>query len=78
MKVLIYLEENLLAPKGGPYAVGYYIYQQLKLRNNDKIHFLPVSKENTHREKLQNSHYCIPFFNQYIVYMHGISDIRNF
>ena len=52
MKVLIYLEENLLAPKGGPYAVGYYIHQQLKLRNNDKIHFLPVSKENTHREKI--------------------------
>lgn len=39
-KVLIYLREKDLAPKGGPYAVGYYIKQQLDLRNITYVDFL--------------------------------------
>lgn len=52
MKVLIYLEENLLAPKGGPYAVGYYIHQQLKLQNVKDITFLPNYVPNEYGQKL--------------------------
>lgn len=52
MKVLIYLEENLLAPKGGPYAVGYYIHQQLKLKNVKNVDFLPNYVSNKFGQKL--------------------------
>ena len=52
MKVLIYLEENLLAPKGGPYAVGYYIYQQLKLQNVKSVEFLPDYVTNKYGQRL--------------------------
>lgn len=39
-KVLIYLREKDLAPKGGPYAVGYYIKQQLDQRHIKYVDFL--------------------------------------
>lgn len=32
MKVLVYLPEEKLAPKGGPFAVGYYYYEEMKRR----------------------------------------------
>lgn len=39
-KTLIYLENTLLSPKGGPYAVGYYIQQQLLKCHKMNIEFL--------------------------------------
>lgn len=50
-KTLIYLNETLLAPKGGPYAVGYYVYNELKKRNVHNIHFLAGSSEPLNRKK---------------------------
>ena len=43
MKVLIYLEEEKLAPKGGPYAVGYYYRER---RKNLLFFFLRRAKKN--------------------------------
>jgi len=43
-KVLIYLEEDKLAPKGGPYAVGYYICNELKRRGITNISFLQAEQ----------------------------------
>lgn len=40
MKVLIYLEEEKLAPKGGPLAVGYYYNQEMKERGEHTFDFL--------------------------------------
>lgn len=40
MKTLIYLEESKLAPKGGPYAVGYYIQQELIRQNRGDVDFI--------------------------------------
>ena len=43
MKTLIYLEESKLAPKGGPYAVGYYIQQELLRQNQKDVEFIKDS-----------------------------------
>ena len=40
INVLTYLEEEYLAPKGGPYAVGYYIYSNAKNDNTINIEFI--------------------------------------
>lgn len=47
MKVLFYLFQDRLSPRGGPLGVGYYYYQEMKRRNSDLIDFLeddPASK----------------------------------
>ena len=41
MKVLIYLEEDRLAPVGGPLGVGFHIQREVTDRNLDSIFFLP-------------------------------------
>lgn len=40
-KVLFYMKENRLVFKGGPLAVGYCYYQEMKRRGDDTISFLP-------------------------------------
>lgn len=40
MKVLIYLDKNLLSPAGGPLGVGYYLYQECLKVNDNEIEFL--------------------------------------
>ena len=51
MKVLVYLEEERLVPKGGPYAVGYYYYDEMKRRGEDILTFTHVDQhvENVHK-----------------------------
>ncbi|MEE1075056.1 MAG: glycosyltransferase family 4 protein, partial [Acutalibacteraceae bacterium] len=39
-KTLVYLEKSKLEPKGGPYAVGYYVKKQLDVRNEADIDFI--------------------------------------
>lgn len=46
MKVLVYLQEDMLAPKGGPLAVGYYYNCERKNRNDKTIEFLKGGKSN--------------------------------
>ena len=45
-KTLIYLNQAELAPKGGPYAVGYYIKKRLEELGNTDISFIPVNQRN--------------------------------
>lgn len=40
MKILVYLQKTLLEPRGGPNAVGYYIYLNSKNDNSIRIDFL--------------------------------------
>lgn len=49
MKVLIYLEEEKLAPKGGPYAVGYYYRKEMEKRKDNTLEFTHV---NSHYESI--------------------------
>lgn len=42
MKVLMYLNESELAPKGGPYGVGYYYHTEIQKRGDDSISFLHI------------------------------------
>lgn len=44
MRVLVYLQKNKLAPKGGPYAVGYYYMQEQARRGDHFFSFLPASE----------------------------------
>lgn len=39
-KTLIYLEKEALAPRGGPYAVGYFLQEALKKMNASNIDFI--------------------------------------
>ena len=41
MKVLIFMREDKLTPRGGPYAVGYYINEERKKCGDEFIEFLP-------------------------------------
>ena len=42
MKVLVYLPEEKLAPKGGPFAVGYYYFEEMKRRGEHTLQFTHV------------------------------------
>lgn len=55
MKALIYLEESKLLPKGGPYAVGYYISRELTKRGVDTIDFIKDDCNTEHQFKNINS-----------------------
>ena len=52
MKILVYLEEENLAPKGGPLAVGYYYNEEMKRRGEHTLEFNHVNKsyEEFHRK----------------------------
>lgn len=52
MRVLVYLPEEKLAPKGGPFAVGYYYYEEMKKRGEHTLEFTHVDQkyEDTHRK----------------------------
>lgn len=43
-KVLFYLAENKLSPKGGPFAVGFYYKMEQEKRKDDLFSFLPPEK----------------------------------
>ena len=43
-KILVYLEKSKLAPHGGPYAVGYYIYKRVQNLGISNISFIEDSK----------------------------------
>ena len=45
MKILVFLEEEKLTPKGGPYAVGYYYYQEMKRRGESVMDFIHINSE---------------------------------
>lgn len=40
MKVLFYLDEKKLSPRGGPYGVGYYYWEEMKRRGDTIIDFI--------------------------------------
>lgn len=56
MKILIFLEENKLSPRGGPYGVGYYYYCESKKRNDNIIDFIHTPSLSQKNKKF------IPFF----------------
>lgn len=51
-KILIFLEKNKLSPRGGPYGVGYYLYEEIKRRKIEFIDFLPPQHETDHKKGL--------------------------
>lgn len=51
MKVLVYLHEEKLAPKGGPYAVGYYYHEEMLRRNEQTLEFVHVDEEYEERHR---------------------------
>ena len=51
MKVLIYLEENKLSPRGGPYGVGYYYKKEIERHNDKDIEFLKSNYENITKKR---------------------------
>lgn len=53
MKILIFLEEDKLAPIGGPLGVGYHILQTIKHENICNIHFLPGNAQKQAKETAQ-------------------------
>lgn len=44
MRILFYLIESRLSPRGGPLGVGYYYYQEMKKRDDTTIEFLKSDK----------------------------------
>ena len=40
MKVLFYLDEKKLSPRGGPYGVGYYYWEEMKRHGDTIIDFM--------------------------------------
>ena len=52
MKVLVYLPEEKLCPKGGPLSVGYYYHEEMKRRGEHTLDFthVNVQYEETHRK----------------------------
>lgn len=44
-KVLVYLESDKLSPRGGPYAVGYYYYIEMKKRGEEEFSFIPADPQ---------------------------------
>lgn len=54
MKTLIYLEESKLMPKGGPYAVGYYVKEEMLRRGRTDIDFIPDNNINKQPIKISN------------------------
>ena len=42
-KILVYMQEDRLAFKGGPFAVGYCYYHEMKRRGENSLTFLPPS-----------------------------------
>ncbi|MCI6229141.1 MAG: glycosyltransferase family 4 protein [Clostridiales bacterium] len=55
MNVLIYLEEDRVAPVGGPLGVGYHIKQAAEKKGLDCIHFLPGNAAQLQKEAGQKS-----------------------
>ena len=55
MKVLIYLEEDKIAPVGGPLGVGYHMYQTIRDNSIDYIEFLPGNSKQKEREAKQKA-----------------------
>lgn len=53
MKVLIYLEEDRIAPVGGPLGVGYHIHQAVQKNGIDYIDFLPANVQKMKKESSQ-------------------------
>lgn len=53
-KTFIYLGKSKLEPKGGPYAVGFYIYQQLQRLGTTKVDFIDDADVSSH--KSNNKH----------------------
>lgn len=66
MKVLVYLEEKRLSPRGGPYGVGYYYFSEMKNRDDDILEFLPSNDiGGERREKMKKIVNCFPkIFNK--------------
>lgn len=73
-RILIYLEEDRLRPAGGPYAVGYYLYNRLKTLNVNNIDFLKSrAVQNSSGKKqslvilkpLLNLHHALMRFKRY-------------
>ncbi len=66
MKVLIFLGEDRLTPRGGPYAVGYYINEERKKAGDDFIEFLPhnESYNRTHEKGRKLTDKLPKFFNK--------------
>lgn len=48
MKVLVYLPEEKLTPKGGPLSVGYYYNEEMKRRNEHTLEFNHIIQSHEH------------------------------
>lgn len=70
MKTLIYLEENKLAPKGGPYAVGYYIKRRIQKLGIIDIEFLKVDGYLGTNVKDKNALWYKFFQKYYRIFVH--------
>lgn len=55
MKVLVYLDKSRLAPKGGPFAVGYFYYQEILKNKDEEIEFIDNSKGDIADNKKKNA-----------------------
>lgn len=47
MKVLMFLEEDKLSPRGGPYGVGYYYHCESKRRGDNIVDFIKSNEKNS-------------------------------
>lgn len=52
MRILFYLKENRLSPRGGPYGVGYYYWKEMKDRNENSIDFIG---DNTSQDRIKSA-----------------------
>lgn len=62
MKVLMFLEEDKLSPRGGPYGVGYYYYKEAKECGDDIIEFIPGESTEKNTKSLKRYSKYIPSF----------------
>lgn len=74
MKILVYLEEENLAPKGGPLAVGYYYNEEMKRRGEHTLEFNHVNKsyEEFHRKGRNITSRLPKWFNNFHRIIRGI------
>lgn len=65
-QVLVYFNEDAIAPKGGPAAVCYYYYQEQKQKNEHRFDFLP-SGRGAKRRKVKKKWYSKGLDNLHIL-----------
>lgn len=77
MKVLIYLPEEKLRPKGGPLSVGYYYHEEMKRRGEHTLEFTHVDfeYEEVHRKGRSITSHLPKWINNIHRTIRGIKNI---